>query len=125
MEKPVRVQLKRTKGWKMPANTVKVTRGKGRAGRFGNPFKVGQEPGCLPYVEMRHGAIHVCYDKPAAIRAAVDLFREYAAKLPVAELRGKNLACFCPLDQPCHADVLLELANPSPNKNPQSDGGKG
>lgn len=28
-----------------------------------------------------------------------------------ASLRGKNLACFCPLDQPCHADVLLEIAN--------------
>ncbi|MGO8055976.1 DUF4326 domain-containing protein, partial [Rhizobium leguminosarum] len=27
------------------------------------------------------------------------------------ELRGKNLACWCPLDQPCHADVLLEIAN--------------
>jgi hypothetical protein len=29
----------------------------------------------------------------------------------VTELAGKNLACWCPLDQPCHADVLLELAN--------------
>lgn len=29
----------------------------------------------------------------------------------VAALRGKDLACWCPLDQPCHADVLLELAN--------------
>ena len=30
---------------------------------------------------------------------------------PVDELRGKDLACFCALDQPCHADVLLEWAN--------------
>ncbi|WP_269076435.1 DUF4326 domain-containing protein [Sphingobium cupriresistens] len=29
----------------------------------------------------------------------------------IANLRGKNLACWCPLDQPCHADVLLEIAN--------------
>jgi hypothetical protein len=29
----------------------------------------------------------------------------------MADLRGKNLACWCPLDQPCHADVLLEIAN--------------
>lgn len=29
----------------------------------------------------------------------------------LAELRGRDLACWCPLDQPCHADVLLELAN--------------
>ena len=27
------------------------------------------------------------------------------------ELRGRDLACYCPLDEPCHADVLLELAN--------------
>ena len=27
------------------------------------------------------------------------------------ELRGKNLACWCPLDQPCHADVLIAVAN--------------
>ncbi|WP_280186434.1 MULTISPECIES: DUF4326 domain-containing protein [Nocardia] len=29
-----------------------------------------------------------------------------------AELRGKDLCCWCPPDQPCHADVLLQLANP-------------
>ena len=35
-------------------------------------------------------------------------------KLPMVktELEGRDLACWCPLDQPCHADVLLELANP-------------
>ena len=27
------------------------------------------------------------------------------------ELSGKNLACWCPLNEPCHADVLLEVAN--------------
>lgn len=34
-----------------------------------------------------------------------------AGALDVSELRGKDLACFCPLDQPCHADVLLDIAN--------------
>jgi hypothetical protein len=29
----------------------------------------------------------------------------------LAPLRGHDLVCWCPLDQPCHADVLLELAN--------------
>ena len=29
----------------------------------------------------------------------------------VSKLRGRDLMCWCPLDQPCHADVLLELAN--------------
>ena len=32
--------------------------------------------------------------------------------LDLPELTGHDLMCFCPLDQPCHADVLLELANP-------------
>lgn len=47
-------------------------------------------------------AIHYDYRMPdhAAFRAAVR-----------AELAGKDLMCWCPLDQPCHADVLLELAN--------------
>lgn len=39
------------------------------------------------------------------------LFSVKYAKYDLAELRGKNLACWCPLDRPCHADILLELAN--------------
>jgi len=37
-----------------------------------------------------------------------------------AELTGKDLACWCPVDQPCHADVLLEIANPEPSNVQQS-----
>jgi Domain of unknown function (DUF4326) len=44
------------------------------------------------------------------------LYRLHAAGFDLATLRqdlgGRDLACWCPLDQPCHADVLLELANP-------------
>lgn len=47
---------------------------------------------------------------------AAQAFRDLCSASPAwremaAKLRGKNLACWCPLDQPCHADVLLELAN--------------
>ena len=49
---------------------------------------------------------------------AVELFRhrmnnvvEHFGLECFKDLRGKNLACFCPLDKPCHADVLLEIAN--------------
>jgi hypothetical protein len=89
--KPVRIQLSRKKGWRMPENTVKVS----RPGKWGNPFTVedyGRQIAVSNYRIRLHGLIDI---------GAVDL----------AELRGKNLACFCPLDQPCHADVLLELAN--------------
>ena len=41
----------------------------------------------------------------------------------LAPLRGRDLACWCPLDQPCHADVLLELANPSPHRSQTGDRG--
>jgi hypothetical protein len=48
---------------------------------------------------------------------AVDAYRRWAKGHDELEyqvrqvLRGKDLACWCPLDQPCHADVLLEIAN--------------
>jgi hypothetical protein len=101
-----RVRLSRAKGWRMPPNTVKVD----RATCWGNPFVVG-----------RHGTAAEC----------VDLYRKLAsgliclstgniqeqqtarANMLVArtDLRGRNLACWCALDKPCHADVLLEISN--------------
>jgi hypothetical protein len=104
MSDPVRVQLSRKKGWKMPPNTVSVA----RPGRWGNPFKVGVDGDAkeciakfvqqlLPY---RHGGTMLEYGISEASLHAIEF-----------DLSGKNLACWCPLDQPCHADVLLELAN--------------
>lgn len=112
--KPVRIQRKRTKGWKMPANTVYV----GRPTKYGNPFKVGDfHPYALPEnLETEEGRAAMRIDA----QCACDLYRlSYATGCmlagrianPFPELTGKNLACFCSLDQPCHADVLLELAN--------------
>lgn len=99
-DKPHRVQLSRKKGWRMPPNTVRVA----RPGKWGNPFAVGK-----PYETV--GA-HTRY--VATQVDAVRLFCPLAyARKPeiVAELRGKNLACWCALDEPCHADVLLRIAN--------------
>jgi len=107
--KPQRIQLRRVKGWRMPDNTVKVTRGKGAAGRWGNPYKVGQ-------YGLTRQSFDTLYQHPTA-ENCVKWFRALQIETPGrvdeirAELRGKNLACFCPLDAPCHADVLLELAN--------------
>jgi hypothetical protein len=103
----------------MPENTVYV----GRPGPWGNPYAPGDYLDKGPYAgTFVRDNVH-----------AVVLFREWAltamrgearpqdngdrapTKSEVAKalesLRGKNLACWCPLDQPCHADVLLELAN--------------
>lgn len=113
---PRRVQLKRTKGWRMPANTVKVD----RSSRWGNPFAIGEvSPGDdkLGY----HTPKELCGVLVRDRAHAVELFRKWlhstsaialAWRLGGHTLRGKNLGCWCPLNGPCHADVLLALANP-------------
>lgn len=87
----------------MPLNTVYV----GRPSKWGNPFVVGK----LPTGDWK-GIVAF----PVSKEQAVGLYRRYFAEtwrigVIQEELRGKNLACFCGLDEPCHADVLLELAN--------------
>lgn len=93
--RPVRIQRKRTAGWKMPENTVYV----------GRPTMWGNHAASALCIKDRAEAV-------AAFRCWVDQCASYAWKgRAVIDLRGKNLACWCPLDKPCHADVLLELAN--------------
>ncbi|UCG52923.1 MAG: DUF4326 domain-containing protein [Candidatus Latescibacterota bacterium] len=88
-----RVQRKRKRGWRMPPETVYV----GRPTRWGNPFLVGD-------VFTRMQAV-------AAYRSYIETMIESKPEIyDLGQLRGKNLACWCPLNQPCHADVLLELA---------------
>ncbi|CAN5511838.1 DUF4326 domain-containing protein [soil metagenome] len=98
--KPVRVQLSRRKDWKMPANTVKID----RTTKWGNPFKPGEPD---PY---RPGIMTSTADCVRAFRQFAEASLAQDAN-KYAELSGKNLACWCPLDQPCHGEVLLELAN--------------
>ena len=84
-----RIQRKRTKGWRMPPNTVYV----GRPTKWGNPCRSGS-----PAQRVVSYAQYLT-DNPNLIADTKK------------ELRGRNLACYCPLDQPCHVDVLLKLAN--------------
>ena len=102
MSGPQRIQRKRTKGWKMPPNTVYV----GRPTMWGNYQADGSHP---TYAVS-------CF------RHWVETEASWAWKgRAQIDLRGKNLACWCPLDQPCHADVLLELAN-APARTPSERG---
>jgi hypothetical protein len=97
MEKtPVRIQRKRTKGWKMPENTVSVT----RPGKFGNPYKVDEKNGMDRELAYESFRLLYCQDHPEFV------------EMVKRELKGKNLACFCPLNKKCHADILLKIANP-------------
>jgi Domain of unknown function (DUF4326) len=99
---PQRVQLRRSKGWRMPPDTVKVD----RSTRYGNPFRVG-EPG-IPDVRTSIERFETALRSGELTRDPDSPFRPEHLR---AALRGKNLACWCPLDLPCHADVLLEIAN--------------
>lgn len=97
--RPVRVQRKRTKGWKMPENTCCVT----RPGKFGNPFETA--------AEFREWMALLTDGKSPLAPWDEQAKRMKQIVRDIGELRGKNLACFCPLDADCHADVLLEYAN--------------
>jgi hypothetical protein len=102
--KPIRVQRKRVKGWKMPPNTVSVT----RPGKWGNPFigegAVDKFRECLLNSTMTYIYFY-------EVKATEEYYRFKWMAENLYLLRGRNLACFCPLDKPCHADVLLELSN--------------
>lgn len=89
---PKRIQMTRHKPWRKDHPDAVIV---ARPSRWGNPIAVGSEG--VP-------------DRATAVK----VFRETIPYWHVdirRELRGKDLACWCPLDQPCHADVLLEIAN--------------
>lgn len=102
---PERIQLKRTKGWRMPPGAVKVD----RSTKWGNPFKAGDVVHVGAAFSGRdvrvRDAAHAC------LLFRRHLFNQRSAAELIAPLRGKDLACWCKLGAPCHADVLLELAN--------------
>lgn len=94
---PYRIQRKRTKGSTLPPDAVYV----GRPTKFGNPFTT--TPDDTPE------------DRAEIVRRYRDWLTHPNRHALVAdvksELRGKNLACWCRAGEPCHADVLLEIAN--------------
>lgn len=105
MTPPSRIQRSRARGWRMPENTIYV----GRPTKWGNPFIVGKPGGAYTAKVM---------DRRHAWQLYLGLAPQIEALATAArsELRGKNLACWCPLPEPyehdcCHAAVLLEIAN--------------
>jgi hypothetical protein len=111
-----RYQRSRKAGAKLPPGVVCVT----RPSRFSNPFRpyatvdvgaselgiavagvirveCGDVENCLAWFRIHMRALRELYE-----RAGVDFFEP---------IRGRDLACWCPLDAPCHADILLDLAN--------------
>jgi hypothetical protein len=102
MPKPVRIQLSRAQGVNLQAASLTRNGRKAvvvsRPGRWGNPWKVSD--GLSPEVAV------------ARYRAALLGGRlDFTVKDVRAVLGGRNLACWCPSDAPCHGDVLLAIAN--------------
>ena len=123
---PQRVRLSRARGARKPPGAVNVA----RPTKWGNPFMLRTlDDGRVAVVRQpARGALveHGRYATAAEARAAaVDLFERWGAYARHAdlefspmdaapiELAGLDLACWCPLDEPCHADVLLAWANPT------------
>lgn len=114
MTRPRRIQLSRKKGWRKPEGAVVVA----RPTKWGNPFVVGTHGDAATCVSRYRrlvgadwgGSFIDMLTQPApayaAQEAAANQVRDH-----LAELRGRDLCCWCPLDAPCHADVLLEIAN--------------
>ena len=101
MNEPKRIQRKRTKGWKMPENTVSVT----RPGRWGNPFKF--EYGCSDSETVAKYKSWIDGNQQLCLQVGEPPKRTEI----INNLRGKNLACFCKEGDPCHGDILLKIAN--------------
>jgi hypothetical protein len=89
---PTRFQRSRRKGARLATSVIVVT----RPTKWGNPhpLALGRAEAVSRYrADLVAGRLTFTVD---------DVKRE---------LRGRDLACYCPLDEPCHADVLLALAN--------------
>lgn len=109
---PIRIQLSRKRGYRKPPRAVVVS----RPSKWGNPF------------DWREALAEYGCTEREAKATVVSLYRDWLGDLVVREtdgedaarsavlndlasLRGRNVACWCGPDDPCHGDVLLELAN--------------
>lgn len=106
MTKPKRIQLSRRKGWRKPEGAIVVA----RPSKWGNPHIVGD---FTPVWRDRLGWPER-FDRATAVTAYRLNLRTWDVDDARRELAGHDLACWCPLDEPCHADVLLEIANTDP-----------
>jgi hypothetical protein len=109
---PHRIQRSRAKGWRMPAGAIYV----GRPSKWGNPWS----PANSTHITMAGGfSTSIESTRPMTFAECVNAYRAsiearefgYGVEEIRAELAGRDLACWCGIGEPCHADVLLEIAN--------------
>lgn len=100
MARPKRIVRQAHKGWRLPPDTVYV----GRGSKWGNPFPFAHQA-YLGKAWARDAYAHWL----TTTMKGMALLRAH-----LHELRGKHLACWCKAGEPCHADVLIALANAPP-----------
>lgn len=109
MSAPKRIQMSRQRPWRAEHPDAVIV---ARPSKWGNPYKVG---GRAVVEAAWNGTPRTVFEYEITPALAVELYRQrfaFDVDMIRAGLAGRDLACWCPLDQPCHADVLLELANP-------------
>jgi hypothetical protein len=79
----------------------------GRPGIYGNPFVIGASGPFGRCAADALGAVGFFED----MLSDVEMISACNYPTDFSPLKGKNLACWCPIDAPCHADVLLKIAN--------------
>jgi hypothetical protein len=103
MTEPQRIRLSRTKGWRKPLSAITVA----RPTVYGNPFPVTDGDRATAVARYREWLTN---NLAKEIASPVE-WTPRPRRADIEALRRLDLACWCPLDEPCHADVLLELAN--------------
>lgn len=101
---PERVRLSRKKGYRKPEGAIVVA----RPSKWGNPFHLHGVESAADIVAMFRSELIGAIERPFSEPHPIE-FRIMAESLE--DLRGNDLACWCGLSAPCHADVLLELSN--------------
>ncbi len=104
--KPIRIQRSRQNKQVSPNGLPIIY--VGRPGKWGNPFKVGDH--------IRDPISGEVVTTLKDVNQVVNWYRNYLRYRNIhdqikKELAGKNLSCWCKIGEPCHADVLLEIAN--------------
>lgn len=139
MTKPVRLQLSRKRGFNLQEHSLSVNGlpavNCARPSLYSNPFKIGGPSGFM----FNDGGDPTPMIASMSREQSVDMFRTLITGITTPEmhpwghnwrrhleakiggaypfghlrnqLRGKNLACFCNLDEACHCDVWLNVAN--------------
>ena len=126
---PQRIQLSRAKGWRKPEGAIVVS----RPSRWGNPAAIGlwvsvgpawrEARRCTTSTVIRTNADAVLYYRLGLRNGGMVVEGSDGVRRPVAlptpsdirqHLRGRDLACWCRIGEPCHADELLAIAQDAP-----------